>query len=555
MKKIACFILSVLVASVVSLSAYGDVAVATAKTVTNTAAWGRTLHDNWSPNRASDGSTTNQWCTLYVKEGQPYYDQKGVLPVQMIFDLGTDQAISQLQFWNYQHTGNDIKDFTLRVSSSSAGLTGLSDSKTLKLTAAQLDNTYLQNFNIGALTDDIINAGGGVRYIELTVNSNYGGERVGVADVKFVVGKSMPNSVTGVDDKTGNPSGNPLTLLIDGKSNTQWYTVERDKNYFSGLPATEYPKLTFDMGLPQTLSGITLNNYSVQGNRMKDFTLDFYDAAGNQIVDGTGAVVTWTGQAESQDFDTLQTFDFGQDIAGVRSVRMTINSNWVELGTGGDRVGFSEIAVKPVGPTLSTEAAAAQIIAKPVEFLKVDTITPVAVKDYHDVTQSGLANLIDGNKATEWYTFDNNPDYYTKYNAPVLTFDLGGTHALSGLSLWGYGRNANQMRDFRLNFLDAAGNFLTNEDGSWLEEAFVLLYDAGAKTEQEFGFEAPIEAAYVMLTALDNYYGYGVAAGGDRVGFAEIAFHTLPEPATAWLLLISVISSSIIVGKKRFWKK
>ena len=112
--------------------------------------------------------------------------------------------------------------------------------------------------------------------------------------------------------------------------------------------------------------------------------------------------------------------------------------------------------------------------------------------------------------------------------APVFTIDLGEERLLGEISLWGYSTgNSNGMMNFRLRFATAADG----PTGFGLSIGFApeLVLPFGALERQSLGFGRLVRARYVELTPLTNHGPTGIAPGGDRVGFGEVAFEVTPS--------------------------
>ena len=126
-------------------------------------------------------------------------------------------------------------------------------------------------------------------------------------------------------------------------------------------------------------------------------------------------------------------------------------------------------------------------------------------------------------------------DYIEDVGMPIIELDLGQDRLLSEISTWGYeDTNSNGMREFSLRFATDAegpgdyGTSITYNPTVFVEDFF----EFGAIERQSFTFDQQFNARYVEMTILDNYYedpgdgsgDEGWPAGGDRVGFGEVAF-------------------------------
>jgi hypothetical protein len=162
----------------------------------------------------------------------------------------------------------------------------------------------------------------------------------------------------------------------------------------------------------------------------------------------------------------------------------------------------------------------------------------------------------------EWVTEASPPDYFANNPSPVLIFDMGadtdlgsvylGAYTIGVQSFFGVNSQANSVADYSLAFAtDAEG---TGGFGSSI--AFNPTFIAGPtlptnaggganpQPVQTFGFGQVVNARYVEMTLLDNYFGVVGNVGGQRAGFAEIAFNTtnVPEPTTFGLTALGLLA-------------
>jgi len=318
---------------------------------------------------------------------------------------------------------------------------------------------------------------------------------------------------------TGSPAGNnyyPASQASDGNTGTTWVTQAFFPNYYAGGGPT--PVLTFDLGRDTPIDAFAFWNYGTLGNRTTQFSMKFATNA-----DGTGNFGTsipynpaFTVNA-TVDNTVRQDVPLAQQVMA-RYVQMTVTGNNYAAGGGGDRVGFAET----------------QFNGLLYGDLRTGAVTSsTAATDYYPAWQAS-----DGSTATSWVT--NNPagDYYTVGPVPVLTIDLGGDWLMDGLSFWNYPVPGNATSRFSLKFATA----LEGTAGFGSSISYNPTYAptmSGPGVKQDFLFNQLVRARYVQMTLLDNYAGSGT--GGDRVGFNEIQFSTIPEPSTLVLLGLGAV--------------
>ena len=391
---------------------------------------------------------------------------------------------------------------------------------------------YTQTFtNIPkSLTNLSLTTPANARFVKIAMTENHGGDRYGIGNLMFDVAGGTPTSGSASVASYQNwPASNLLDL--NTSTSSQWVTkVSTSGGYFNGT--NPEPVLTFTYDTPQTISGIGVNPYNVAGNSVKDFNLKFYDASGAQISvdDPTQYNLTMTHYSSAAFRDE---FSFPA-VANVSKIEMTLTSNFIaEVGSAGDRVGLSEVCffvpTEPDAPTTPDKYNASMsnenVIVRPesASFL---------TKGAERASAKPLSNLFDGTESSpggnEWYTIDTKvgntviSDYYTVGYTPAIEFTMPEENMYNSFSIWGYGNKGNLMSDFTLELYDREGKLVYADEyliDSYINKSQYATFSLG----QNYLFEK------VVLTVLDNGYDfYEGFTGGDRVGFAEIAFYQDP---------------------------
>jgi len=122
-----------------------------------------------------------------------------------------------------------------------------------------------------------------------------------------------------------------------------------------------------------------------------------------------------------------------------------------------------------------------------------------------------------------------NGDYFapTPTPSPRLVFDMGTNVTLSEISVWGYANtNANGANDFSLRFATEADGPGGMNTSIALNPTYTAIQNVTPR--QSFSFGQDVQARYVELVPLDNFFGI-TPPGGDRVGLGEVAFQA-PDP-------------------------
>lgn len=421
----------------------------------------------------------NTWVTNDPNGGAgDYFDPLPTPSPVLVFDLGQNRKLSEISVWGYSDgNANGVKDFTLRFATAADG-TGAFGSSI----------TYSPSFTITRPVSprqslsftEVVEA----RYVELTPTDNFygvagggpGGDRAGLGEVAF-------------EDRTV-----ASTPTLDVAATSRFYVNNGVAENFS-LPVGNLG-LNFLSITGGTFSGPNASAFSIQS---------FPGAIGALQTGNIIITVNPVGQPASMEA-TLQ-----------------IVSN------------------DPASPKLVTVRA-----DKPVEFYPVASVSSTtAGTDFYAagnlIQGIGIGfeagaphNQLAGDGATMlWVTNAPNGgtgDYFSPVPdpAPVMVFDFGENRLLSEVSVWGYSSgNANGMSNFRLRFATDADGPAGFSTSITYEPEFSVPF--GALSRNSFDFSRLVNVRYVELTPLDNYYGIGTVAGGDRVGIGEVAFEVTTE--------------------------
>ncbi len=165
------------------------------------------------------------------------------------------------------------------------------------------------------------------------------------------------------------------------------------------------------------------------------------------------------------------------------------------------------------------------------------------------------SNASDGDTATPWYTTDPGgypSDYFDLGEDPVLSFTFSSDVEINGLAYWSYAPwgppHLNSPKSATIAFMN---------DGGVVETVTVELANLGGSVQQDLDFQDDLGTVAdsltvdeVKITITDNYYDAVNAGvdGGDRVGFVELQFNTVPEPAS--IVLIGLGGLAMIKRRK-----
>lgn len=487
---------------------------------------------NYYTNYGFSGTTSNQWCTQAQSPSYPTSDTS-LLPV-MLCDLGALQTINGLSITPYSANGNNIVSFRADFYDTPA----LSGTPTYSQTFTGLD---IQAGNPAVNLDlaEAVNA----KYVKFTLTENRGGDRFGVGNIMFDVSSTVtPTSGTCT---VANLSGYQVSNLFDKNAGSTWCSAAADttNGYFNGTNPN--PEFTFALDSAKTLTGVTVQAYNVIGNSIQDFQLSFLDANGNEIAVKDPSKYSFKMRDSTQ--STQNYFSF-PEVEGVAQVKMTVTSNFRNLNAGGgDRIGLAEVYFTtnetnmPTKPTMNNTPMHVNNIVRPTSasFLTLGGTNGSArsLNYLFDGTGTGSGDV--------WYTNGSGDDYLNQGYSSVIEFKMSEESLYDSFSVWGYGSQGNQLTNFILE--------LKNSDGEIVfADEFIMDRSNNANQFATFSLGKDYKFSTATLTVLDNAFRWYGTSGGDRVGFAEIAFYqnpnSIPEPSTWAMLLLGF-------GGLMFWRK
>lgn len=264
------------------------------------------------------GSGSNsRWVTAAPGGGSSDYLAVAGMPV-LVFDLGSDVALSEISVWGYSTTNaNGASRFSLRFATAAEGTGNLGSSISINPTFHPvIGDAARQSFAFGQSVT--------ARYIEFTCADNFysnggdgpppGGDRVGLGEVAFEivapttdplidlpanVGLDLDGSVQTFDVPLGN-LGATRTLAINGIS-------------FTGVHAGAFSELSAPASLAPGGNGIIQISFNPTG-------LSGTISAGLQVQstdpDTPTAVVGLSGFLHDPKLVVASSYDFGQFAAG-----------------------------------------------------------------------------------------------------------------------------------------------------------------------------------------------------------------------------------------------
>jgi hypothetical protein len=126
--------------------------------------------------------------------------------------------------------------------------------------------------------------------------------------------------------------------------------------------------------------------------------------------------------------------------------------------------------------------------------------------------------------------------YFARFPAPVLTIDLGADTTINGFALWNYSLTGNRITSASMRFATASEGIGHFGSSIIYNPTFTLDASGDYNTinRSDYSFNTNVTARYIQMTVLSNNDQPDL--GGDRVGFAEIQFNSVPEPSIFLML-------------------
>lgn len=151
-----------------------------------------------------------------------------------------------------------------------------------------------------------------------------------------------------------------------------------------------------------------------------------------------------------------------------------------------------------------------------------------------DGATAGGVTHTTGNLGDLWVTGAAGVDFLASADGTVqLDFDLGGAHDVKQAYIWGYYYfgDANTPTAIDVSYSTDGSTFSNTES---ITMALPLAADTPVNAVELNN--ALVGTTHVRFLFTDN--GYDIGTGGDRIGLGEVAFGTIPEPATFGLVAI-----------------
>ena len=316
-------------------------------------------------------------------------------------------------------------------------------------------------------------------------------------------------------------------------STSAWSTAATGSPHYFSNTSNSQPQFELDLGVSRNLTGLVV--WGANRSEAAGFEVRFSVDGGTTY--GTAVTVTtdrFVGPANRH-----MVFPGGPHVAD--HVRLTITGTVSSLGYtsragGGDRVSLTELRFTGV----SSVAPQTQFV---LDLVPNVLVTPATITQTQGDTYSGYApgNLIDGSGLSATPTAENwesvahpwgggqsawstnatgSPHYFSNSSNPQPQFelDLGGSHTLTGLVIWGAEDLENEAALFEVSFSTDGGvtyvGSVTVTTGRHVGSASRLMRFPGG----------PHAADHVRLTITgnDKSVGYSASSAGDRVSLTEL---------------------------------
>ena len=320
-------------------------------------------YQNWPVSNLFDGNITTQWVTNVADATNGYYNGTNPNPV-LTFTYDGPRTLTGIGVNGYNVSGNSLKDFELSFYDANGTQISVADPSQYRFTMTHTTNQTRDEFTFPTVEN--------VSKVEMTLTSNYkgtgnGGDRVGLSEVTFAVPTNLdtptkpviynapmssdstivrPTSAQFLTPASERASARALAYLFDGTESNggaEWYTIDTKvgNNVIPDYFTVGYtPVIEFTMSEQAAYDSFSVWGYGNKGNLMSDFTLELFDSAGNLVYADEYLIDSYINKSQ------YATFSFGDNYAFKTAVLTALDNgyNFYPSFTGGDRVGFTEIA-------------------------------------------------------------------------------------------------------------------------------------------------------------------------------------------------------------------
>ena len=323
-------------------------------------------YKSWPVSNLYDSSASTQWVTNTSTGGGYYNPEVGNPDPVLTFNYSSPQTITGIGVNGYSVASNSLKDFNLTFYDASGTQISVADPTQYSFTMAHTSTAVRDEFTFPAVEN--------VSKIEMTLTSNNyvegsgGGDRVGLSEVSFFVPVELdaptkpvvynapmssdstlvrPTSAQFLTPASERASARALTYLFDGTDSNlggaEWYTTDTKvgNNVIADYYTVGYtPVIEFTMSEQAAYDSFSIWGYGNKGNLMSDFTLELFDSNGNLVYADEYLIDSYINKSQ------YATFSFGDSYAFKTAVLTALDNgyNFYPSFTGGDRVGFTEIA-------------------------------------------------------------------------------------------------------------------------------------------------------------------------------------------------------------------
>ncbi|MDF1753391.1 MAG: tandem-95 repeat protein [Verrucomicrobiales bacterium] len=438
--------------------------------------------------------TATSWVTNSTGAGTSYFTANGTSPV-LTFELDSVESLTHLVYWGYGGNHNEAKEFILEFSADG----GATFSGPVTVSSASMAGSGQNTLFLGGAYD--------ADMVKITITDNYGGNRVGLGEVKFISSTFDVVAVNGENSAVGQPLTLPsgAEVIVQPDGSYQYNTNGVFDSLGSGQTTTD--SFTFTISDEHGGTSTATVTVTIEGTNDAP-SLTGFSSIVDSTDEDTGVEITFADLVASGDEADIDGLVAGFVVKAVTSGSLTIGgvafdvvtNNTISSTTsavwtpdadvfGAGINAFTVVAVDDVAAE-STIPVQVTVNVSPVNDTPAFTITPSHSSE-EDAGIQSVANFAGGLNKGAANESDQNLTFEVVSNNNATLFESGPTISADGTLTYTAAANASGSATIDVRVKDGGGGADTSSIQSFtieitpVNDAPVAIADNGSTGENE----------------------------------------------------------------------